>query len=126
MNDPVRERMLRGQAQAADPQPWRCIDCGDAVSHIRRNDCRCITKGRSMNEKFLLDRPLEQGHWYRVGYEARPEGAIGIWGRETVTIFVEKEMTVGQAFDEARAILAKRKMEARFPLFVPVDMGTKG
>ena len=37
-----RERMLRGQAAAADQQPWRCDDCGEAVSHINPRPCRCV------------------------------------------------------------------------------------
>jgi hypothetical protein len=27
---------------ADDQQPWRCVTCGEAVSHIRHNDCACI------------------------------------------------------------------------------------
>lgn len=30
------------QNDVADQQPWRCVECGEAVSHIRRNPCKCI------------------------------------------------------------------------------------
>lgn len=30
------------QNDAADQQPFRCLGCGEAVSHIRRNPCKCI------------------------------------------------------------------------------------
>jgi hypothetical protein len=34
--------MCQGRAEAEDPQPWRCVVCNEAVSHIRRNPCACI------------------------------------------------------------------------------------
>lgn len=33
--------MLRGQAAAADPQPWRCVKCGCAVRPHRNDPCDC-------------------------------------------------------------------------------------
>lgn len=36
-----RERYVRGLAHAADQQPWRCVNCGEAVSHINPRPCRC-------------------------------------------------------------------------------------
>lgn len=42
----ARWRLREGQAIANDPQPWRCATCGEAVSHIRRNDCACIRAAR--------------------------------------------------------------------------------
>jgi hypothetical protein len=42
-----RERMLRGLYLATDPQPWRCTVCREAISYIRRNDCRCIREARA-------------------------------------------------------------------------------
>jgi hypothetical protein len=40
-------RYMAGQAEAADQQPWRCFACGEAVSLIRHNDCRCIRAARA-------------------------------------------------------------------------------
>lgn len=42
----IREKMMQGAAVAADQQPARCVKCGEAVSHIRRNDCACIRAER--------------------------------------------------------------------------------
>jgi hypothetical protein len=38
----VRDRYLRGQAQTADPQPWRCAACGVAVRKGCDNPCKCF------------------------------------------------------------------------------------
>lgn len=38
----ARERMLRGLAQAADQQPWRCAGCGRAVRPGRGDACACV------------------------------------------------------------------------------------
>ncbi len=36
----ARTRMRQGENDAADPQPWRCVKCGEAVSAIRHDDNR--------------------------------------------------------------------------------------
>lgn len=33
---------VASEARQSDQQPFRCVKCGEAVSHIRRNDCRCV------------------------------------------------------------------------------------
>ena len=50
---PVEPRSKRNQQanDAADQQPWRCVACGEAVSHIRRNDCACIRALRTEEPK---------------------------------------------------------------------------
>ena len=40
-------KLQQGRNDAADQQPWRCVECGEAVSYIRRNDCRCIREARA-------------------------------------------------------------------------------
>lgn len=37
----TRRRATQRRHDAEDQQPWRCVACGEAVSHIRRNDCAC-------------------------------------------------------------------------------------
>lgn len=39
-----RARGLRHDAE--DQQPWRCSSCGEAVSHIRKNECACVRAAR--------------------------------------------------------------------------------
>jgi PHP family Zn ribbon phosphoesterase len=38
----ARRRYLQGQAQAADPQPWRCAACGVAVRKGYNDPCKCF------------------------------------------------------------------------------------
>jgi hypothetical protein len=37
-----RRRWMQAMQDANDQQPWRCVACNEAVSHIRRNDCACL------------------------------------------------------------------------------------
>lgn len=45
-----RDRAISGQHDAADQQPWRCKECNEPVSHIRRNPCRCIREAQQATE----------------------------------------------------------------------------
>jgi hypothetical protein len=37
----TRLNAVRGQREAADQQPWRCVACGEAVNKTTKRDCRC-------------------------------------------------------------------------------------
>lgn len=43
-------KLRQQENAAADQQPWRCVKCGEAVSHIRRNDCACIRAARALEK----------------------------------------------------------------------------
>jgi hypothetical protein len=47
----TQQKARQNQNDANDQQPFRCVECGEAVSHIRRNDCACIRKLRAMSAK---------------------------------------------------------------------------
>lgn len=40
--NPSFDRMLRGLATAADPQPWRCSGCNTPVRPHRNDPCKCV------------------------------------------------------------------------------------
>ncbi len=58
----IRERMLRGQADADDSQPFRCVKCGEAVSIIRRNHCACTRALQSTACARADHCVLQRGH----------------------------------------------------------------
>lgn len=37
-----RHKVLSGLATANDPQPFRCVKCGEAVSHVNPRPCACL------------------------------------------------------------------------------------
>ncbi len=47
----ARDKAIAGQHDAADQQPWRCVKCGEAVSYIRRNPCKCIREAIAAAEE---------------------------------------------------------------------------
>ena len=66
----LRRRASQRRHDAEDQQPWRCVACGEAVSHIRRNDCACTRAPRtrtayeaSISKKLCFD---EEYHAYHA------------------------------------------------------------
>lgn len=66
----ARDRMLRGQADANDSQPYRCVKCGEAVSIIRHSPCACT---RAIQARTDLDARGAEIHRQRM--EARESSA---------------------------------------------------
>lgn len=68
-----REKMLRGAAEAADPEPWRCIKCGWAIRKGMKDPCACS------EVLSVLDAPLPWLHLARAHWRARaksPDAAV--------------------------------------------------
>lgn len=47
----LKSRTRGRRHDAEDQQPWRCTSCGEAVSHIRKNDCACTRALRDVPVK---------------------------------------------------------------------------
>lgn len=57
----TRDKMLRGQADAADQQPWRCVKCKKAVRPGMNDPCDCTTGLYGSDGRWALaERELEE------------------------------------------------------------------
>lgn len=73
----ARDNMLSQRAAAEDQQPFRCVKCGEAVSHVNPRPCKCI------RDVARADRPAMPscGHsacrqnWIDTGHN----GCIQLW-----------------------------------------------
>ena len=109
----VRSKARQSHNDAADQQPFRCVECGEAVSSINPKPCACI---RAITRETVGEERIRTMKTYRVRWEIDIEASSPRVAAEKARLIQEDPESIATVYQ-----VAERKTKAN-GLFVEIDL----